>query len=133
MSRAMTKLRAAQVEAAAARTGMAEALTALQTRLDPRNLARAAIETVRDRGEELAEDAVDLMRRKPAAAGAAAVAAVALVAHGPLRRGLAALIDKATRKAPSRATAAPLESYTEDPGVRGPDPLFAAPEEEISQ
>ncbi|MFS0736260.1 DUF3618 domain-containing protein [Sphingomonas sp. 1P06PA] len=132
MSRATAKLRAAQVEAATARAGMAEALAALQTRLDPRNIARSAIETVRERGEEFADDAVDLVRRRPVAAGAAAAAAVALVVQKPLRRGFAAMIDRLTRKTPEPlATPSVLEGYNDETGVRGPDPLFAAPEKEI--
>lgn len=129
MTDADLKLASAKAEAAEARADLNRTLATLQRRLDPRSIARTTIDTVRDRGEEMADDAVEFARRRPVATGAAAAAAVALVANRPIRKGLAALFRR-RKPTSAEATVAAVRKFNEQLAIQGPDPRSSGPFEE---
>jgi hypothetical protein len=75
---------AARIEAERARGRLMDSAHALQDRLSPRTLARGAWEGARDKGADLAEDAVDAVRARPVAAGGAVAALTLFLARQPL-------------------------------------------------
>lgn len=76
----------ARADAAIARERLLGDAHTLQARLKPASLASNAWESVRDRGEVAAADAVEVARKRPAIAAAAAIGVVALLARKPLGR-----------------------------------------------
>ncbi len=76
----------ARAEAATAREKLLGTAQALQARLKPASLASDAWETVRDKGEIVAEGAVRAVSKRPAVASAAALGLVALLARKPIAR-----------------------------------------------
>ena len=67
-----------------ARARMMSSAHELQERLSPRVLAQNAWEGAKMKGADLAEDAVDAVRRRPAAAGSVAAALILFLARHPL-------------------------------------------------
>jgi len=63
---------------------------ALQDRLAPSSLARDAWDAAKSKGADIAEDAVDAVRKRPVAAGSAVAALALFIAREPL-------MDLATR------------------------------------
>lgn len=86
----------ARIEAAEAKARMIDAAHALQARLKPATLANGAWEEIRDRGEVAVTKAARLAKARPAAAAAVAFGIVGFF----LRRPVARLIGKITRRAP---------------------------------
>jgi ElaB/YqjD/DUF883 family membrane-anchored ribosome-binding protein len=82
----------AKAEALRARARLAKTMSEIQDRLHPRTLINDALQEVRDRGHELADQAVDLARARPVATSAIAAAIVALFAREPIWKALATLI-----------------------------------------
>lgn len=75
---------AARIEVERARARLMGSAHALQDRLSPRTLARGAWEGARDKGADLAEEAVDAVRARPVAAGSAVAALTLFLAREPL-------------------------------------------------
>ena len=95
----------ARAEAAIARERLLGTAHALQARLSPSSLASNAWESVRDHGEAAAQGAVEVARKRPAAAVAAALGVVALLARKPIVRLFARLRkDKTPPPPPARRT-----------------------------
>jgi hypothetical protein len=74
----------AQREAEHARAKMMETARQLQERLSPGTLAQSAWEGAKIKGADLAEDAVDAVRQRPALAGGVVAAIAMLFARRPL-------------------------------------------------
>lgn len=80
----MPEVTAARIEVGRARAQLMDSAHDLQARLKPKTLARDAWEGAKVKGADLAEDAVDAVRKRPLAA-TGVVAAVALyLAREPL-------------------------------------------------
>jgi hypothetical protein len=79
-------LATARLEAVAARERLLNSAHELQERLKPQKLASDAWEGVVDRSEDAASRLGRAAQRRPVAAGAAALAATALIARKPLTR-----------------------------------------------
>ena len=75
---------AARIEAERARARLMTSAHELQERLSPRTLARGAWEGAKIKGADLAEDAVDAVRRRPAIAGGIVAALTLFLAREPL-------------------------------------------------
>ena len=75
---------AARIEVERARARLMSNAHELQDRLSPRTLARGAWEGAKDKGADLAEDAVDAVRARPLAAGGAVAALTLFLAREPL-------------------------------------------------
>lgn len=83
----------ARAEAEAARGRITETAARLRLRLDPRVRAREAWDDVRERGQELGDDAVEFAYERPIIVASAAGAGVLLLLRRPIWR----LIRRLTR------------------------------------
>ncbi|MEO6360087.1 MAG: DUF3618 domain-containing protein [Sphingomicrobium sp.] len=84
MSKDTPDIAAARINAERARGRMMATAHQLQDRLSPKTLAQNAWEGAKIKGADLAEDAVDAVKRRPAAAGSIAAALVLFLARHPL-------------------------------------------------
>jgi hypothetical protein len=75
---------AARIEAERSRARLMATAHELQERLNPKTMARDAIQGAKEKGADLAEDAVDAVRTHPRAAGGAAAALALFLARQPL-------------------------------------------------
>ena len=75
---------AARIEVERTRARLMGSAQELQDRLSPKTLARGAWEGAKDKGADLAEDAVDAVRARPMAAGGAVAAMALFFAREPL-------------------------------------------------
>ena len=75
---------AARADAEQAQARLVATLHELQQRLAPRTLARDAWDGAKSKGADLAEDAVDAVRRRPVAAGGIVAALALFLAREPL-------------------------------------------------
>lgn len=76
---------AARIEVGRARAQLMDTAHDLQARLSPKVLARGAWEGAKGKGADLAEDAVDAVRRRPLAAGGVVAAIALFLAREPLK------------------------------------------------
>ena len=75
---------AARADAEQAQARLVATLHELQQRIAPRTLARDAWDGAKNKGADLAEDAVDAVRRRPVAAGGIVAALALFLAREPL-------------------------------------------------
>lgn len=74
-----TELVRAKADAAASRARLVDTAHELQTRLKPAVIAGNAVESAKRKSEEIAEDAVEAVKRRPVAASAAAAGVAAML------------------------------------------------------
>lgn len=84
----------------------------LQDRLSPKTLARNTWEGAKEKGADLAEDAVDAVRARPLAAGGVVAAITMFLAREPLMGLAGKLVDGAKGKTRKRRKA-PAKEKTE--------------------
>jgi hypothetical protein len=84
----------AQQRVGAAREKLLGSTQALQARLKPSVLADDAWKVARDKGREVAAEAVDAIKRRPVISSAAAVGLAALVARKPIAKLVSMLRGK---------------------------------------
>ena len=84
MSADTPQVAAARIQADKARAQMMETARELQERLSPGVLAHSAWEGAKAKGADLAEDAVDAVRRRPAIASGIVAAIALYLAREPL-------------------------------------------------
>jgi ElaB/YqjD/DUF883 family membrane-anchored ribosome-binding protein len=75
---------AARIEAERSRARLMATAHELQERLNPKTMARDALQGAKEKGADLAEEAVDAVRTHPRAAGGAAAAVALFLARQPL-------------------------------------------------
>lgn len=93
---------AAQANVAEAREALIDTARELQQRLQPRTLAREAWESAKVKGADMAEEAVDAVKRRPVATGGIIAAITMFLAREPIKDGVSKLYDVMTSdKAPS--------------------------------
>jgi hypothetical protein len=114
------EIAAARVEVDRRRTHLLSTAHELQDRLSPRTLARGAWQGTKEKGADLAEDAVDAVRARPLAATGVVAAIALFLAREPLMDIATKLVDRAKGKsrkrrkpAPGKAEAAPQKAQTE--------------------
>jgi hypothetical protein len=95
---------AARIEAERARAQLMETARRLQERLSPGNLAQNAWEGAKSKGADLAEEAVDAVRRQPAIASGVVAAIALFLAREPLIDMAGKLADGVTGKRKTRKT-----------------------------
>lgn len=93
----------AEARVAAARQRLGDTLGTLQARLDPRTVARDAVENIAENGEKALRSGVDTARAHPAVAVGALTLAGALLARRLFRGRKADAVDHATAKARARS------------------------------
>ena len=89
---------AAQADVATARETLIDTARELQQRLAPRTLARDAWESAKVKSADLAEDAVDAVKRRPVATGGVVAAIAMFIARQPLKDGVVRLYDAMTSR-----------------------------------
>ena len=87
---------AALADVANAREALIDTARELQQRLAPRTLARDAWESAKVKGADLAEDAVDAVKRRPVATGGVVAAIAMFLARDPIKHGVSRLVDAMT-------------------------------------
>jgi len=86
----------AQASVAEARETLIETARELQQRLQPKTLAREAWESAKVKGADIAEDAVDAVKRRPIATGGIIAAIAMFLAREPIREGVGRMYDAMT-------------------------------------
>ncbi|HEX5184618.1 MAG TPA: DUF3618 domain-containing protein [Allosphingosinicella sp.] len=81
--------------AEAARRQLAATATELQERLRPGTIASHAWEEVKDKGGELADDAVGAVKARPVAAASVLAAFALFLARQPIRSAVSKILSKA--------------------------------------
>ena len=89
---------AAQANVADAREALIDTARELQQRLQPKTLAREAWESAKVKGADMAEDAVDAVKRRPVATGGVIAAIAMFLARDPIKDGVTRLYDAMTSK-----------------------------------
>ena len=93
------KIEAARIEVERSRSQMLGTAKLLQHRLEPGKLTRDAWESAKGKGADLAEEAVDAVRKRPYAAGGVVAAIALFIAREPVKELLGKLTDAMTSKA----------------------------------
>lgn len=106
MSGTERDIRRAREATLIARAQLADTMSEIQLRLNPRTLINDAWLGVRDRGEEMAEEAVNLARARPFTAAALVAAVIAFLAREPILNAVTSFF------ASRRATPAEEEGLT---------------------
>ena len=106
MSKDTPEIAAARIEAERSRARLMETARELQDRLSPGTLAQNAWAGAKSKGADLAEDAVDAVRRRPAIAGGVMAAIALFLAREPLIDMAGKLADGVTTKRKSRKSKA---------------------------
>lgn len=78
------RIEAARIEVERSRAQMLETARSLQHRLEPGKLTRDAWQSAKEKGADLAEDAVDAVRKRPYAAGGVVAAIALFIAREPI-------------------------------------------------
>ena len=101
----------AQASVTDARKALIDTARELQQRLAPRTLARDAWESAKVKGADLAEDAVDAVKRRPVATGGIVAAVAMFLAREPIKQGVSRLYDAMTS-----------EDHEPEPKAKAPAP-----------
>lgn len=93
------KVEAAKIEVERTRGQLLETAKELQLRLQPGKLTRDAWQSAKEKGADLAEDAVDAVRQRPYAAGSLVAAIALFIAREPVKELFGKLTDAMTSTA----------------------------------
>ena len=113
MSKRITE---AQATVAEAREALIDTARELQQRLQPRTLVREAWESAKNKGADIAEDAVDAVKRRPVATGGIIAAIAMFLARGPIKDEVSRIYGAMT----SDEDEAPTPKAKPKPPVRKP-------------
>jgi ElaB/YqjD/DUF883 family membrane-anchored ribosome-binding protein len=94
-----SEVAAARAEVERARSRLMATAHELQDRLSPRTLAKGAWQGAKEKGADLAEDAVDAVRARPLAATGVVAAITMLLAREPLMSFAGKLVGGGNEKA----------------------------------
>jgi ElaB/YqjD/DUF883 family membrane-anchored ribosome-binding protein len=104
---------AARFRADQARAQLMNTAQRLQNRISPSTLASNAWQDAKDKGADMAESAVDAVRKRPVAATGIVAAIALFLAREPLKDFAGKVADGVKRKAPNRARKPTTRSTTE--------------------
>ena len=96
------KVEAARIEVERSRARMLDTAKLLQRRLEPGKLTRDAWQSAKEKGADLAEDAVDAVRKRPYAAGGVVAAIALFIAREPIMELFGKLSGVMTSVEPKR-------------------------------
>jgi len=101
MNREELRLFRARRDSAAARARLTGTLIELQRRLKPKALIEDAMDDLREKADEIVNETIETVRRRPFTSAAIVVAVLAWVFRAPILSALSGLFDKvkATREA----------------------------------
>ena len=100
------RIEAARIEVERSRAQMLDTARLLQQRLEPGKLTRDAWQSAKEKGADLAEDAVDAVRKRPYAAGGAVAAIALFIAREPIMElfgKLSGVMTSDDKKKPKRS------------------------------
>ena len=92
------QVKQAEADVAAAREALIDTARELQQRLQPKTLARDAWQSAKVKGADIAEDAVDAVKRRPVATGGVIAAIAMFLAREPIKDGVSRLYGAMTSK-----------------------------------
>lgn len=102
MTRDAPEVIAARLDAERARTRLMDSAQRLQARLSPGTLASNAWQGAKEKGADIAENAVDAVRKRPVAATGVVAAIALFLAREPLIELAGKLADGVTGKKPAK-------------------------------
>lgn len=102
MTREMPEVTAAKLKAERARSQLMGTANRLQTRISPGTLASNAWQDAKDKGADLAENAVDAVRKRPVAATSVVAAIALFLAREPLMDLAGKVASGVKRKVPKK-------------------------------
>lgn len=117
-----SRVLAAQIEVERRRAVLMETVRELQQRLQPRSLASEAWEKAKEKGADLAEEAVDAVKARPVAVGGAIAALTMFLARESIKDVAVKLYDAMTSSDEPKPPPAALETREKPvpkPTVRG--------------
>jgi len=103
------KIAAARIEVARTRAALLETAKEIQQRLQPRTLASEAWQKAKVKGADLAEDAVDAVKKRPVAVGGVVAALTMFLAREPIKDAVANFYDAMTSSSEPKTKAAALK------------------------
>jgi hypothetical protein len=103
------KVVAARIEVERRRADLMDTVRELQERLQPRTLASEAWEKAKEKGADLAEDAVDAVKSRPVAVGGVVAALTMFLAREPIKDAAVKLYDAMTSKDEPKAKSPALK------------------------
>jgi hypothetical protein len=103
------KVAAARIEVERTRAALLDTAKELQQRLQPRTLASEAWEKAKIKGADLAEDAVDAVKKRPVAVGGVVAALTMFLARDPIKDAAVNLYDTMTSSREPKRKAAALK------------------------
>jgi hypothetical protein len=115
------KVAAARIEAARRRGEMLGTVHELQSRLAPRTLASDAWAKARNKGADMAEDAVDAVKARPVAVGGAAAALGLFLARRPIADAAVKLYDALTSRDETKVEPPALKTKQKPRSTPRPD------------
>lgn len=86
----------ARIHVAKTKAALLDTMRELQQRLQPKTLASEAWEKAKDKGADLAEDAVDAVAKRPVAVGGVIAALAMFIAREPLKKATVKFYDAMT-------------------------------------
>jgi hypothetical protein len=104
------KVSAARIDVARTRAALLDTVRELQARLQPKTLANEAWEKAKIKGADLAEDAVDAVKKRPVATGGVIAALTMFLAREPIKDAVSNLYDAMTSKKEPKAKASALKA-----------------------
>ena len=90
------RIAAARIEVERTRAALLETVRELQQRLQPKTLASEAWEKAKNKGADLAEDAVDAVAKRPVAVGGVVAALAMFLAREPIKKATVKFYDVMT-------------------------------------
>ena len=112
------KIVAATIEVERTRAALIETVRALQTRLEPKTLAADAWEKAKNKGADLAEEAVDAVKARPVAVGGMMAALAMFLARAPIKDAAVKIYDAMTSSDEPKPDAPALKPTDKPPPVR---------------
>ena len=102
MTREAPEVTAARLEVESARAQLMDTAQRLQTRISPGTIASNAWQDAKDKGADIAENAVDAVRKRPVAATGIVAAIALFLAREPLMELAGKVTSKVKAKAPRK-------------------------------
>ena len=103
------KVAAAQIRVERTRAALLETAGELLDRFQPHNLASDLWEQAKNKGADLAEDAVDAVKSRPVAVGGVVAALTMFLAREPIKDAVSNIYDAMTSSKEPKAKAAALK------------------------
>lgn len=115
---APAKILAAQIQVERAKAALIDTARELQLRLEPKTLASEAWEKAKNKGADLAEEAVDAVKARPVAVGGVVAALAMFLARAPIKDAAVKIYDAMTSKDEPKPARPALKQPDKPPPVR---------------